>query len=374
MTPGEQVCAVKKMFGESGVSLDCSSTFENSKDPVLSQLPNRTETTVLKDDAGYSAIYYAISEGHLRILEELIQRNPHYLDPNHYRDWTPLHHAAFLGELDAVRILLEQEALFEKEPVLLNSQDLNGQTAFTISIKHDNVELFKFLLQQQELRKRVPMIGSHFLRYALCFRSMKIVRYFLEQEPSHIKLLYRRFVFDAQNNTLSCSSVPFYVPHISKISEEDADWIIEYCYKHKCPDILPEYFKTAFENQSKWKEFVGLFTRIIPYNFRKAIKHSIRACSFTMFELLFSLETPSEPYSCKHNGALREIIMTSDRDFIERAMHHLFSYFNALSCLATEEYPEEHLSFSYLLFGRDIPILCLDHENPNFNGNLFVLC
>lgn len=69
----------------------CLFASKELKDVFMGSLPDENEKVLLKDDAGYSALYYAISGGHWQVLDRLIEQNPQYLeivDPIHFRGQT----------------------------------------------------------------------------------------------------------------------------------------------------------------------------------------------------------------------------------------------------------------------------------------------
>ena len=118
---------------------------------------------------GFTCIHFAITEGHLNVVEYLADKILEVKDEN---GRSPLGHACYWGNIEAVKCLIDKGAnmvtgqngetalmeavyvgrwaiiklLVEKYKVDVNVKDINGQTAYDVAVKEDYDSIMEYLL------------------------------------------------------------------------------------------------------------------------------------------------------------------------------------------------------------------------------------
>ncbi len=110
---------------------------ENSHQVIALLLKQAGLNLDLRAKNGDSAIMLASFLGNLNVVRELLARKAAINHPG----WTPLHYAATSGQLEIIRLLLEQHAYIDAESP-------NKTTPLMMASRNGNTKVLKFLLEQ----------------------------------------------------------------------------------------------------------------------------------------------------------------------------------------------------------------------------------
>lgn len=93
-------------------------------------------------ESGVSIYHLAAANNDVRLLDYAISQNHHLdLEMKTSSGMTPAHHAAMMGNMDAINLLIENGAS-------LNAVNSEGVNVFGQFVKTDNLDLFSMFLKE----------------------------------------------------------------------------------------------------------------------------------------------------------------------------------------------------------------------------------
>ena len=112
---------------------------------------------------GWAPLHYAATNGHLKIMEMLLDQNA-YIDAESPNGSTPLMMAALYGTTAAVKLLLEAGA----DPTLRNQLGLNAIDFAYRANRTDSAELIAEFIRRVQAKRQ--MVTASCRNYLVCFR------------------------------------------------------------------------------------------------------------------------------------------------------------------------------------------------------------
>lgn len=164
----------KKQLLEKGYSLFNSNYVEavkNGEVEIASLFIDAGFSPFEKDLLGTPVLSLAVRERHIDMVKMLIERGAIIDATSKDRNYTALMDAAQIGELDAVRLLLEADA----NP---NIQSKDGQTALILAVGRQDVAVIEILLKAHSDYNIKDSMGMSALDYVNLFRNEKILSLF----------------------------------------------------------------------------------------------------------------------------------------------------------------------------------------------------
>ncbi|EXB66197.1 Ankyrin repeat-containing protein [Morus notabilis] len=101
----------------------------NCEDVVMLLLEHDKFTAYIKDKDGMTALHIAASKGHHIVMKEIISLCPDCCELVDNRGWNVLHFAVQGGDMDAVRVIVDDYSLSN----LINEKDVDGNTPFLLN-------------------------------------------------------------------------------------------------------------------------------------------------------------------------------------------------------------------------------------------------
>ncbi|KAI0498256.1 hypothetical protein KFK09_021497 [Dendrobium nobile] len=141
------------------------------------------ETLVRKNRSGYDALHVAAREGHLAIVQALLEHDPTLSKAFGPANVTPLISAAIRGHTEVVKFLLDQDTS------LLELSKTNGKNALHFSARQGHVEIVKALLgKDQQLARRTDKKGQTALHMAVKGSNCEVVKALVDADPATVML------------------------------------------------------------------------------------------------------------------------------------------------------------------------------------------
>lgn len=185
--------------------------FLNQLDLVKMLLENKADGGI-KNKKGLISLHLII-EKNIEITQCLLQTQPHLVNEKDPEGNTALHNAVGTGPLELVNLLLEYKAdgrikndkgqtalhkailanniettklLLQNQPLLINEQDLNGNTALHYAAHLGSPELVKILLEYGGDNGKQNNLGQTPLLLSIHANNIKITKVLLEKKPNYI--------------------------------------------------------------------------------------------------------------------------------------------------------------------------------------------
>ncbi|EHA8589376.1 ankyrin repeat-containing protein ITN1 [Cocos nucifera] len=141
------------------------------------------ESLVRKNRSGYDALHIAVREGHLAIVQELLDHDPTLCRTFGPSNATPLISAATRGHTEIVNLLLAHDAS------LIELSKNNGKNALHFAARQGHVEIAKALLEKDpQLARRTDKKGQTALHMAVKGTSTAVVKALLDADPAIVML------------------------------------------------------------------------------------------------------------------------------------------------------------------------------------------
>ncbi|KAH7534060.1 hypothetical protein FEM48_Zijuj04G0197400 [Ziziphus jujuba var. spinosa] len=115
---------------------------------LLQRFPTRI--AYLRDNQGMSALHIAAKQGHVNVMEEIIDRNPDACESIDNRGWNPLHVAIANAKLNVVRFILNEPRLDS----LINAADNEGNTPLHLAAGRDRYSIITILVNDSRVNKK----------------------------------------------------------------------------------------------------------------------------------------------------------------------------------------------------------------------------
>ena len=100
------------------------------------------------DSSGYTALHYASRNGHTELVNLLISYGACVNCVTKAGKDTPLHRAAYVGNLDVIKTLLSAGASIKQ-------QNVDGQTCFHKAVQRNHVDVVQYLLKMDSEVKTI---------------------------------------------------------------------------------------------------------------------------------------------------------------------------------------------------------------------------
>lgn len=141
------------------------------------------ETLVRKNRSGYDALHVAAREGHLAIVQALLEHDPTLGKSFGPANVTPLISAATRGHTEVVNFLLGQDTS------LVELSKANGKNALHFAARQGHVEIVKALLgKDQQLARRTDKKGQTALHMAVKGTNSEVVKALVDADPATVML------------------------------------------------------------------------------------------------------------------------------------------------------------------------------------------
>nr|XP_010920741.1 ankyrin repeat-containing protein ITN1 isoform X2 [Elaeis guineensis] len=141
------------------------------------------ESLVRKNRSGYDALHIAVREGHLAIVQVLLDHDPTLCRTFGPSNATPLISAAIRGHTEIVNLLLAHDASLVELP------KNNGKNALHFAARQGHVEIAKVLLEKDpQLARRTDKKGQTALHMAVKGTSTAVVKALLDADPAIVML------------------------------------------------------------------------------------------------------------------------------------------------------------------------------------------
>ncbi|XP_038981071.1 uncharacterized protein LOC103710442 [Phoenix dactylifera] len=141
------------------------------------------ESLVRKNRSGYDALHIAVREGHLAIVQVLLDHDPTLCRTFGPSNATPLISAATRGHTEIVNLLLAHDAS------LIELSKTNGKNALHFAARQGHVEIVKALLEKDpQLARRTDRKGQTALQMAVKGTSTAVVQALVDADPAIVML------------------------------------------------------------------------------------------------------------------------------------------------------------------------------------------
>ncbi|XP_060672211.1 uncharacterized protein LOC107404581 isoform X2 [Ziziphus jujuba] len=109
-----------------------------------------TRIAYLRDNQGMSALHIAAKQGHVNVMEEIIDRSPDACESIDNRGSNPLHVAIANAKLNVVRFILNEPRLDS----LINAADNEGNTPLHLAARSDRRSIITILVNDSRVNKK----------------------------------------------------------------------------------------------------------------------------------------------------------------------------------------------------------------------------
>lgn len=141
------------------------------------------ETLARKNRSGYDALHLAAREGHLAIVQALMENDSTLCKSFGPANITPLISAAIRGHTEVVNYLLAHDLS------LVELSKANGKNALHFSARQGHVEIVKALLEKdQQLPRRTDKKGQTALHMAVKGTNTEVVKDLVDADPATVML------------------------------------------------------------------------------------------------------------------------------------------------------------------------------------------
>ena len=132
--------------------------FYGDTDKIKSFITKGTDINI-KDSSGYTATHYAARNNHIDSVKYLLSEGACVNCTTKCGKDTPLHRAAFVGNLEIVRLLLQHNADYKL-------QNTDGQTSLHKAVQGGHEDIIKLLLTYDDLVHLCDNKGKAACEYA----------------------------------------------------------------------------------------------------------------------------------------------------------------------------------------------------------------
>nr|XP_048327752.1 ankyrin repeat-containing protein NPR4-like [Ziziphus jujuba var. spinosa] len=130
--------------------LHCAAHVGNQEATKLLLHSFPTRIAYLRDNQGMSALHIAAKQGHVNVMEEIIDRSPDACESIDNRGSNPLHVAIANAKLNVVRFILNEPRLDS----LINAADNEGNTPLHLAARSDRRSIITILVNDSRVNKK----------------------------------------------------------------------------------------------------------------------------------------------------------------------------------------------------------------------------
>lgn len=223
-------------------------------------LENHPPLITQTDDAGNTAFIAAALQGHLNIVEYLIEKDPSLslINQTNNKGNTALILAASRGHLEVVKFLVE------KDPSLINKKNSKGRSAFFLAAYNKHVEVAEYLIEKDpSLINQQDIEGNTAFRPVAASGNMGFVKYLVERGANF-------YINPSQNSPIDAAKANDHTQIVKYLKEnkELIDLRMVQCFSTKRSEnapidllekILTKYsVKQITEYKEAFKKFIEL--------------------------------------------------------------------------------------------------------------------